>query len=95
VRFTRVDRFEFSKKFEKAFARLTAGEQGRIKTALITAASDLSDPRLRQHELKGVRAGTVSLNGGGDLRVLCRLFDEDGQTVALLLIVGTHSQLYG
>jgi len=91
----RISRFEFSKKFEKSFIKLTVGEQARVQVALRKAAVDLNDPSLRPHELKGARAGTVSLNAGGDLRILCRLFEEDGQVVAFIQLVGTHSQLYG
>jgi len=91
----RIDRFEFTKKFEKAFAKLTPGEQTRVGASLAKATAGLSDPSLHLHELKGTRVGTVSLNAGGDLRILCRIWDEDNKTVALLLIVGTHSQLYG
>jgi mRNA-degrading endonuclease YafQ of YafQ-DinJ toxin-antitoxin module len=91
----KIDRFEFTKKFEKAFTGLTRSEQGRVKAALTAAAADLNTPSLRRHGLKGARAGTVSLNAGGDLRILCRIYDDDNQTVALLLIVGTHSKLYG
>ena len=93
----KIDRFEFTKKFEKAFAKLTSGEQARVGASLAKATIDLSDPSLHLHELKGAKAGAVSLNAGGDLRILCRIWeeDEDNKTVALLLIVGTHSQLYG
>ena len=91
----KVDRFEVTKKFEKAFAKLAGREQARVKVALAQATVDLGDASLRQHTLKGTRAGTVSLNAGGDLRILCRIYEEDGRTIALLLLVGTHSQLYG
>jgi len=96
----KIDRFEFTKKFEKSFTKLTTGEQTRVGTSLVKASIDLSDPSLHLHELKGAKTGTMSLNAGGDLRILCRIWDEDTEdegtkTVALLLIVGTHSQLYG
>jgi len=86
-----IDRFEFTKKFEKAFLKLTSGEQRRVRDALQSAADDLRNPSLNRHELKGARSGTVSLSAGGDLRVLCRIYIEDGQTVALVEVVGTHS----
>ena len=69
------------------------GERERVKAALAAASVDLFDPTLRFHELKGAKAGTVSVNAGGDLRVLFRL-NNDSEVVALLLIVGTHSQHY-
>ena len=92
---SKIDRFEMTKTFEKTFAKLTAGEQRRIQTALRTATIDLDDPMLRRHELKGTRAGTISLSAGGDLRILCRVYQQGKETVALLQVVGTHSQLYG
>jgi len=90
-----IDRFEFTKKFEKAFVKLTLNEQRRVREALKVAAVDLRSPSLNRHELKGARSGTVSLSAGGDLRILCRIYFEDEQTVALVEVVGTHSQLYG
>ena len=89
----KIDRYEVTKKFEKTFNKLRSAEQERVKAALVAASEDLFNPTLRVHELKGAMAGTVSLNAGGDLRILCRLYGQ-GETVALLLVVGTHSQLY-
>lgn len=91
----KIDRFKPSRKFTKAFAKLPARQRQRVEQSLKRATVDLTDPRLRVHELKGARAGTISLNAGGDLRILCRIYQEDGDVVALLQIVGTHSQLYG
>jgi mRNA-degrading endonuclease YafQ of YafQ-DinJ toxin-antitoxin module len=91
----KVERFEFSRKFEKAYAKLPKCSQVRVREALTRAAEDLTHPGLRMHELKGARAGTVSLDAGGDLRILCRIHEADGRTVAFLELVGTHSQLYG
>ena len=89
----KIDRYEVTKKFEKTFNKLRSGEQKRVTAAPVAAGEDLLNPMLRVHELKGAMAGTVSLNAGGDLRILCRLYGH-GQSVALLLVVGTHSQLY-
>jgi mRNA-degrading endonuclease YafQ of YafQ-DinJ toxin-antitoxin module len=91
----KVERFEFSRRFEKAYAKLPKRSQSRVREALARAAEDLTDPTLRMHGLIGARAGTVSLNAGGDLRILCRIHEVDGRTVAFLELVGTHSQLYG
>jgi mRNA-degrading endonuclease RelE of RelBE toxin-antitoxin system len=91
----KVDRFEFSRKFEKAYAKLPRRLQARVRETLAQAAEDLTQPSLRMHGLKGARAGTVSLDAGGDLRILCRIHEVDGHTVAFLELVGTHGQLYG
>ncbi|MDR1294050.1 MAG: hypothetical protein LBK59_03685 [Bifidobacteriaceae bacterium] len=91
----KVERFEFSRKFDKAYAKLSERSQTRVRAALAKAAENLAHPALRMHELKGAAAGTVSLNAGGDLRILCRIHEVDGLTVAFLELVGTHSQLYG
>jgi mRNA-degrading endonuclease YafQ of YafQ-DinJ toxin-antitoxin module len=91
----KVEHFEFSRRFEKAYAKLPKRSQIRVREALDQAAKDLADPGLRMHGLKGARAGTVSLDAGGDLRILCRIHKVDGRTVAFVKLVGTHSQLYG
>ncbi|MCL2470708.1 MAG: hypothetical protein FWF25_03070 [Propionibacteriaceae bacterium] len=91
----RIDRFELSKKFIKAFQKLTSGEQRRVNQALTTATVDLSHPALRSHELKGNYAGTVSISAGGDLRIHIHLIEEDDLTIAIVQSVGSHSQLYG
>jgi len=91
----RIDRFEFSKQFEKAFAKLIAGEQQRVGKVLALATVGLAHPLLHCYELKGTLAGITSLNAGGDLRVLCRIYAEGDDIVALAITVGTHSQLYG
>ncbi|MCL2491117.1 MAG: hypothetical protein FWF36_10465, partial [Propionibacteriaceae bacterium] len=64
-----IDRFELSKSFIKAFAKLTDGEQRRVNQAMTTATIDLAHPMLRAHDLKGDYAGTVSISAGGDLRI--------------------------
>ena len=54
-----IDRFELSKKFIKAFAKLTSGQQQHVNQALVAATTDLTLPSLRRHELKGEFAGTA------------------------------------
>jgi len=91
----KIDRFHFTKRFLKQLERLGAPQQARVQAALAQANVDLDLPSLRLHELKGEYAGTHSISAGGDLRIHIELFDEDGQTIASLQSVGTHSQLYG
>ena len=89
----KIDRFEVTKTFEKSYRKLRKGEQERVKSTLAAASVDVYSPALRFHELKGAKAGVLSVNAGGDLRILFRL-TGDTEVVALLLVVGTHSQLY-
>lgn len=90
-----VDRFEPSKGFRRSYAKLPTRERDRVKAALGRASHDLGDPLLHRHDLKGQLAGITSLSVGGDLRILCMIRSDGDKIIAVLVDVGTHSQLYG
>ncbi len=50
------------------------------------------DSLLHNHPLNGKYEGCRSINVTGDYRIIYTLEDED---TALLLTIGTHSELYG
>jgi mRNA-degrading endonuclease YafQ of YafQ-DinJ toxin-antitoxin module len=95
-----VARFAATKPFNKAFARLSARQQEKVRQTLTDALADIHAPLLHLHKLTADWDGAYSLNVGGDLRILFDAVDEqdpDGQTitVGVLIIVGSHAQLYG
>jgi mRNA-degrading endonuclease RelE of RelBE toxin-antitoxin system len=90
----KIDHLRITKQFNKRLLELPSGKQARVKEALKKACDDIRDPQLRMHLLNADFAGTVSLSAGGDLRIHCRLVKEDGELVAILQSVGTHSQSY-
>ncbi|MDR1799066.1 MAG: hypothetical protein LBR19_04155 [Bifidobacteriaceae bacterium] len=95
-----IARFEATKQFSKSLRHLTAKQQQKVKATLQTALDDLNAPLLRVHALAGAWAGAFSIAAGGDLRIVFDVVAEtsqDGSTVAVgvLIMAGTHSQIYG
>ncbi|MCL2455499.1 MAG: hypothetical protein FWD18_09430 [Micrococcales bacterium] len=71
-------RFAATRQFAKAFARLPAKKQEKVRQVLATALDDISAPLLRLHPLTGDWAGAYSLSAGGDLRILFEVVEEPG-----------------
>jgi addiction module RelE/StbE family toxin len=82
---------DFTKEFNKQFARLPRARQLRAKDALAQYLDDPAAPALRLHRLKGEWLGYYSISAGGDLRLHFRIISAD---TLLFVAIGTHSQLY-
>ncbi|QQS19127.1 type II toxin-antitoxin system YafQ family toxin [Candidatus Saccharibacteria bacterium] len=82
---------DFTKEFDKQFAKLTRPKQLRAKAALALYLENPAAPALRLHRLKGEWAGYCSISAGGDLRLHFLAFTAD---TLLFVAIGTHSQLY-
>ena len=82
---------DFTKEFNKQFARLSRPKQLRAKEALALYLDDPDAPALRLHRLKGEWLGYYSISAGGDLRLHFRITSAD---TLLFVAIGTHSQLY-
>ena len=80
------------KDFEKAWKKLSTGQQRRVLESLQIFLSNQDDSRLRLHQLKGKYYPQHSLSIGGNLRIHF-LYESPDQV--RLMIIGTHSQLYG
>ena len=80
------------KKFTKQLKLLPRKIQLRAKDRLQIFQNNPFNPILRNHELRGKYEGFRSINITGDYRLV---FEEreDG-SVVLLLMIGTHSDLY-
>ena len=82
---------ETHKHYDKMWAKLDRKQQLQVLASLKLFLSDQRDPQLRLHQLKGKYYPQYSLSVGGDLRVHF-LKANEGRVV--LMMVGTHSQLY-
>jgi mRNA-degrading endonuclease YafQ of YafQ-DinJ toxin-antitoxin module len=80
------------KKYDKAWKKLSAGQQQKVLAALKLFLADPDNSLLRLHQLKGEYYPQYSLSVGGDTRIHFLKIDED---TIVLMLVGTHSQLYG
>lgn len=83
--------YQFTKSFEKSYQKLTLKQQEKIDDALISYLETPDLVRLRVHRLKGRYLGQISISAGGDLRIHLK---EEGDTIIVVVTVGTHSQLY-
>ena len=68
-----------------------------VATTLELMETDLFDPRLRTHKLKGELEGSWACSGGYDIRILFRLVPrtaEDASETVALLGIGSHEDVY-
>lgn len=84
--------FRYTNKFQKQFKKLPLTIQNSFAERVDLLISDPTHPKLRLHPLKGKFAGYWSMNISGDVRALYR---EDGETIIIFALIGTHSSLYG
>ena len=82
---------ETHKNYEKAWAKLNKKQQQKALSAIKLYITEPHNSRLRLHQLKGRYHPHYSISAGGDLRVHFMQL-SDGHIV--LMITGTHSQLY-
>ncbi len=85
-------RIETHKQYDKTWAKLNHKQQLRVLVALKLFMSDPYNSHLRLHQLKGRYYPQYSISAGGNLRVHYLAVDDN---TVVLMIVGTHPQLYG
>lgn len=84
--------FIHTKSFRKALAKLSPAQQDAVQSAVEQYQDDRTHPSLRDHALKGKKAGLRAFSAGWDLRVIYR---EEGGFITIVLIgTGTHNQVY-
>ncbi len=83
---------ETHKKYDKMWARLNRKQQLQALGALKLFISNKHDTTLRVHQLKGKYYPQYSISAGGDLRIH---YLQKGNNKIVLMLIGTHSQLYG
>lgn len=79
-------------KFKRQYKKLPKKFQEQCDERLGIFTIDRTDPRLRVHPLKGTFAGYWSININGDLRAL---YLEEGDSIVIFALIGSHSELYG
>ena len=80
------------KKFDKAFKRVPDSLRKNFAKQIELLKNNPTDKRLNNHALSGKYLGCRSIDIGGDWRVI---YEQINQITIRLLIIGTHSQLYG
>lgn len=84
-------KLRYHKSFQKQVVKLSAAQEKRLKAALKLFQVEPYNKNLYNHPLTGEWKGYRSISFGGDWRVHYKQINND---VALLVAVGTHSQLY-
>jgi addiction module RelE/StbE family toxin len=82
----------YSHSFHKQFRKLSVSIQDKFAERIVLFVADSTHPCLRVHPLKGNHAGYWSMNITGDVRAV---YKREGKEMILLVLIGTHSQLYG
>ena len=85
-----MKQFAYNKGFLKQIAKLRPAERVRCKQRLNEYQKNPDNPLLKRHSLKGQYAGCVSINCGGNLRIILL----EGRDIVEVITIGTHSQLY-
>ena len=85
-------KIEYSKKFQKQFAKLSPKVREQFKVRQRLWFQDPYHPRLRLHKLAGEFVGLYSINITGDIRAI---YEETGKETVVFGLIGTHSELYG
>lgn len=81
----------FSKIYDKAGGKLKATVEKRLKLFLVNPL----DPQLNNHQLVGKYFGLRSINITGDWRAIySESVNDEGESVIIFELLGTHSQLY-
>lgn len=80
----------FQKRAEKQYQKLDKKDQERVKAALDLFLLHPAHPQLHNHRLHGDANRYFSINASGDLRILYML----DQYIFIVVMIGTHSQLY-
>lgn len=84
-------RITTTKKFDKQFKKQPAKIEKEFEKRIEIFLTNMNDPLLRIHKLRGVYKELWSLNVTSDVRVV---FDKGGEPVIIFVAIGSHSELY-
>lgn len=85
-------RFEYDKKFLKAFEKLSTTHKKQTIAALEKFQQDPFYPSLHNHSLSGFLTGKRAISVNADIRIIFSL--KDDYLIILLLDVGGHESVY-
>jgi len=80
------------KNFTKQYLKLSSNQQALVDEAILLFYKNPLDTKLRNHPLKGKYKGCNSIDAAFDLRIIFK--QEKKYVVVVLLMVGSHNQLY-
>ena len=78
------------RQYSKMWAKLSLEQQSQANACLKLFLTNPSSPKIRLHQLKG-NYPQYSISAGGNLRIHFVKINEDH---VVLVMIGTHSQLY-
>lgn len=84
-------KIKLHKNFKKQYKKLSESEKKKFKERRDLFLQDEFNPILNNHSLKGKYQGYRSINVTGDLRAIYKRETN----VAIFVIIGSHSRLYG
>lgn len=86
---------KFGRKFVKQYDKADQKIKNAVKKRVAIFRTNQLFPILKNHQLTGKYSIYRSINITGDWRALYTQYrNEEGETVVLFEILGTHSQLY-
>lgn len=94
-----MSRVVVSNKFKRAFRKFTRRNkrlQEKIESTIIKISEDTTNPTLGTHKLEGKLTNLLSCSCGYDCRIIFSVEKqpETGETIIVLLDVGTHDEVY-
>ncbi len=94
-----MSKIVLSNKFKRAFRKFVRRNtqlQARIERTITELSDDIFNPSLGTHKLEGKLLGLLSCSCGYDCRLVFAIETdkESGETILILLDVGTHDEVY-
>ena len=94
-----MNKIVLSNKFKRAFRKFVRRNtqlQVRIERTITELSDDIFNPSLGTHKLEGKLSGLLSCSCGYDCRLVFAIETdkESGETILVLLDVGTHDEVY-
>ncbi len=91
-------KLEISNRFKKDASRILKKNpelREKLADTLLLLKSDIFNPALKTHKLKGELKGLYSSSWGYDLRIIFKLSGrEEDEKVIELITTGTHDEVY-
>lgn len=84
----------YSPIFLKTFKRLDVRIKKSFKEKIAIFVENPNNPELDNHPLRKPYVGSRSIDITADWRAVYQEENEDGDKVALFVLIGTHDQLY-
>jgi len=85
-------RIEYKKSFVKSLRKLSRKHQSDVQRAVALFIEEPFHSSLKNHALQGTMKSLRSISAGYDLRIVFE--EKDGYAVVVMIMVGTHNQVY-